>query len=1646
MFGKLGHIMGKVARWAGATLAALAIGLPAAMYIPWVQNKAADIAADIASKKTGMDISVGDVRVRFPLDVSATDVQVIDQNGDTLFRADEVKANVKPGPLFDKKIDADNVSLKGAKSQIKTEDGSTDLDVDLDEAKVDKADIDLKNNKVDVGNASLKGGKAKMSYKPEKKKPDPDKEPSKPWKVNAKKVTADDVDFKMDMKPTIDKLDAKVGHAEAKDVKVDTGEQTVDVGELDVDKADVDYQYPSEKDAKQYRKDHPMPEETPQDGDDKPWKVKADKVKLSNSKGKYSQTGHKPNKPGTSLDPNNIEVDDVNAEVDNFEYDGENMSVPVKHLSGKERSGLQVKDASGTVNKNKNGLDLNDMKLKTKGSDIKLDAHVDQDMLDGKANGKASIDTDSKIDLNEVEKLVPEARKALKDLPHNKPVRIKAKARGNDKRLDVHSLDADVPGVGRIKGKGTIYNPTDMDRMKADLDTEVDLRDPSVLNKMLGLDGVKLPPMKMSGKVSKQGCRWVARNLRVSTDGGTMRGDGYYDVCNEDYDVNADFNNFPVQSFLPDYDVKNLTGSIDARGHGFDFTDCGSTWTDATVNLANVRYNGKQYGNIRARGKLRGGYADVYASSGAKGRDLDVNAHGTICDDHYVFTADGNIRDLDLQRMGLYDGPCNGSTKLHAEGDINLRTQQWDADLKLTDLDWQLDSSRLVADDARGTLHSTPWQTCITVENEDNYAHINAPCGMMPLIEDLQKTADEVQRQLGERWFDIERLVKSMPRFDFDMHMGADGLAQRYLQQYEFDFRDISCEMSRDSSLFIDGRAHGISYGETNIDTITIHANELHNKYLAFNAHMGNRPGTWDEFAQVDIEGGIKGPAVDFMLHQQNIKGETGYRLGCNARLTDDEVRMRLFGKDPVIGYRHWTFNEDNHVNLDYRTRMLDADLKLRSDSSSIELLTQRIPGENNENVLLNIDNLRLEEWTRIVPMLDRTSGTVNAKVDINWDGANADGDGTISIQDFVYNGKYEGDVVLNADFDLDPATSTTRLTANVVLDDNEVLVLEGALNDITTGSPLNMETRFNRFPLQRANPFIPGDYVWLDGYAIGNVKVSGSLDDLHVNGYFAAEMATVNLPRYGSSLTLATDRVPIEDNVITFTDYRLTGANRSPVMLNGIVDLRNLDDMVIDLKANGREVQFMNSKQDEMTQIFGKGLADISATVKSRGNVMNVRADATLLSGSNITYVMMDDISQLSSTVDEDMVTFVDFNHPENKTAVLVTGKGSSALNILANIEVQQGAKINAYLSEDGQNRATVDGSGRLKYTLDFAGRDNLTGTYTIANGNLRYTPPLITQRIFDINNGSTINWTGEMLNPQLNLRGNTHIKTSVPGDDDQQHVADFLIDAKVGGTLENIDLSFDLSCEGEHVTNVKNELQTMSESQCLQNAMSLLMYNTYLGTGGDFKFNGSTMATSALFSFLQSRLNAWAAATLPGIDLSFGVNQYQGAINGNTITSYSYRLAKSLFNDRFKIVVGGEYSPEAIESEQIASKLFNDVSLEYYLNDTGSRYLRLFRHSSYENVLEGPVTETGVAYVIKRKLTNLKNLFTFKHSREYLLRDSLEKARKAELKLMENAIDAMSEEQQDSTFTVPLDNNGSGQEIDKPTVTRKREDESDE
>lgn len=155
----------------------------------------------------------------------------------------------------------------------------------------------------------------------------------------------------------------------------------------------------------------------------------------------------------------------------------------------------------------------------------------------------------------------------------------------------------------------------------------------------------------------------------------------------------------------------------------------------------------------------------------------------------------------------------------------------------------------------------------------------------------------------------------------------------------------------------------------------------------------------------------------------------------------------------------------------------------------------------------------------------------------------------------------------------------------------------------------------------------------------------------------------------------------------------------------------------------------------------------------------------------------------------------------------------------------------------------------------------------------------------------------------------------------------------------------------------------------------MNLLLYNMYTGPGTSASAN---LNGNPLFSFLESQLNNWAANNIKGVELSFGIDQYNQTTNGATSStmSYSYQVSKTLFNDRFKIVVGGNYTTDNNADENLAENLFNDISFEYFLNQKQTMVLKLFRHMGYESILEGEITETGVGFVYRKKLDHLSNM----------------------------------------------------------------------
>ena len=89
--------------------------------------------------------------------------------------------------------------------------------------------------------------------------------------------------------------------------------------------------------------------------------------------------------------------------------------------------------------------------------------------------------------------------------------------------------------------------------------------------------------------------------------------------------------------------------------------------------------------------------------------------------------------------------------------------------------------------------------------------------------------------------------------------------------------------------------------------------------------------------------------------------------------------------------------------------------------------------------------------------------------------------------------------------------------------------------------------------------------------------------------------------------------------------------------------------------------------------------------------------------------------------------------------------------------------------------------------------------------------------------------------------------------------------------------------------------------------------------------------------------------------MDLSFGIDSYGEDDPNGQRTDYSYRLSKSLFSDRVRAVIGGRFSTGNDPSENLRENLIDDISLEYMLTRRDNMFIRLFRHTGYESILEG-------------------------------------------------------------------------------------------
>lgn len=1558
--------------WTILSIVILVIAVPFLLYVPFIQDWAKEMVIDKVNKDGELTVEIDYLRLKFPLKLQVNGVTVKTTPVDTMFTASRVGVDIKFMPLLHLDVEVGGAEVDSAFYQMGNVDSLMWLRAHVNRAELDASTISLKSNRIDVDRAMVDGADISLRMLPDTTVTPVDTT-STPWIINARDIELRHINYRMSMMPTIDSLGTYIDSARLTDGLVDMTTHRVHANSLAVDSLSATYLYPSTA----WLQNHPYPD-VPKDTIETPpgqqWTVTANHLHLTGKSATYAERGAK---PIHGLDLAYIQAQDIVIEIDSFYNKATDITVPLKRLSAKERCGLPL-EASGLFSMEDGLIKVSSMEIATMLSRLSIDATMGLGDMTIDPTIPLSLNARGNIALADVKTAYPSLKSIINNLPAG-DLEFNADIDGTSSALNIYSFSARLPRMILVNLEGSVENYLDPDRIACNLAINGWMRNmnaikPTILEARLA-KMVNIPDLELDGTIDYRP-NYASGTLKATTPGGRVAMMADWNGLTEGYDLDATFVSFPVDHFLPTMGIGDVTASIKANGRGYNPLKHGAQ-TDIKLDVDNIVYNGIHYREIYLDATLANGEAEGCLISHNPGADVDIDFTAQLAHESYDIVLDGDIQELNLRALGLTDSICNGSLAMHINGFYNPTTSAFDVNLDVDNLAWHLPGLDINTASITASALSNDTTLSATLANGDLRAALFSHCSLDSFMSRVDRATNLILKQIDDRQIDVSAINKQLPDMTFNANMGRNNVVANYLKENaEIDFKTVDFDVKSDSLLRMDARALNIQSGTTRVDTIAFNAYQR-GAYLVYTLYMNNRPGTFDDFAYVGLNGYITHDRLSAVLRQNNIKGEKGFQLGLRANMTDSVATVKIVPYNPTIAYQEWTVNYDNYVSFDFVDRHLDANLELKNNKSLVKLYTIHVEGDTThtqEDIIMELSDIKLQDWLSISPFAPPIKGNLGANMKFRWDSHDITGKGDIGLTDFYYGRERVGNFDLGVDITRN-TSGAMYADVSLMVDSVKTITARGVLNDSTMSNPFLLDFSMIRFPLSVVNPFLPADVARLSGTLNGSMDISGDMTKPIFNGYLDFDSASINVTQLGTAFKFAETKIPVDSNVVSFNNFAISACNDNPLTINGTVDASRITDIDIDLSMKARNMMIVNADRARgRANAYGKAYVDLDAT--ARGNMKLLRVDASLavLENTNLTYIIPDATSSLASQATEDMVKFVQFNDTAGVAAADSLNNAAMAMLLNAELDIRQGSTISVDLSADGKNKAQLQGSGKLTYSLNPMNDGRLNGRLDINNGFARYTPPLMSEKLFNFVDGSYVAFNGEMMNPTLNIKAVDQVRANVTQEGQNSRLVNFDVSVSVSGTLNNMNVAFDLST-GDDIT-VQNELSSMSAEQRANQAMNLLLYNVYVGAGTKATSN---LTGNPLYSFLESQLNTWMANNVRGVDISFGIDQYDKTVNGTTTstTSYSYRVSKTLFNDRFKIIVGGNYSTDADADENFSQNLINDISFEYMLNKSGSMYVKIFRHVGYESILEGEVTQTGVGFVLKRKLPSLRYLF---------------------------------------------------------------------
>ncbi len=1326
--------------------------LVGSIYLPSVQRWAVGRLVQTLEEQTGWDITVEEMRIRFPLRVSV-DKLLATESSDTIIWVDELRTSLPLMPLFNKRLEAPSLKLQDAVVAMPLDSlNRSRIDARLGTMEAGHVQVDLSSMDIDIAAISLADGFFAYTQTDTTES----SEPGPPMSISVNRVDLTRFASYIHLYPSGVHTDAMIDRGAIDKVMVEIPDFNLLIEHIDADLTKATY-----------ARDTAM-------------------VRLP------------------YVDYNHMAYQDAHVDMDGLSINSQGLvQMDINQLSLREQSGAQVEKFKGYFKLEDKVINMRNFSLATPTSELAGDLILPLDLFSGDEEAVVTAELKGTLapqDLYYYTRISldsmlysPGAHRQLA----NVPLSVDLRSRGSLSALEIYNLELQQEGFIALSASGTATHILDEKTRTASLQGNIQTEPAAkLLLALAGIDeasgSVTLPDrMDLDLDGTLHGDQ-ITADLHLGTPRGSLALNGLYALNQQRYKLDGQLDGFDVAQFMPRDSIGVISGTIKADEAGLSLKTKNKKGI-VSVALDEVNYRNYRLHNLALDGFLRGDSIAATLQANDPAAQLVGDVAGRLITAGKQPSFDGKIdldvSHLDLQAIGLSDSIMEGRMKLTADLYSDL-AETHVIDGQLSDLHLAVGSQRIDNEQIDLRLASDTTQVLAQIAGKDIDLQVTTQEGLTPLLTSISG----ISKWAGGYQFDSPRLtaysdlIGVLPNAHIALHMGSEHPLRSLLERYNVSVESLDADLLTSPKLGINGRIelHQLQYDTIQCDNALLQLTTLSPSRPILLDHLTHvsqqlpseamRPQLLsdlsdqfnsDELAQqyvhpllqidLSLEGErqekrppykIIGSAqtdlvainLDFDWLRDH---ELFYSLGASGYYNAQGFGVSLSNKDIYLAGERLRANEDNALFYFHEDNQIFANLELTNpQGAKLSLHSALDEPSNVQSLLCNVQRLELSDLARILRLPDMSGRTfMDLRIERVDNVYRATGD--LSVNDMTYMNGDLGNV--SVAFFYEPRDNASQyVTAQVSSNGDLALTVDGIYHSRKGEEALDMKASFESFPLRLANPFTGGNLISLDGALEGSVAVTGTPKSPVLNGAPHITDGSVALSLTGNRYTLDSRPLTIKQSRLNLKDYKLTlQGKETSLYLDGWLALFGPEALKSDLRLYADHAQVIDSKYHNKQSIYGRAI--LSADLRLRGYLTapQLLGSVTLHGGTNATYVM----SQAAIKAQDNMSGVVEFVNVSDTTTIEEPKERRTQslgrMDLAVALHIEPAVQIGVDLSSRGQDYVRIQGGGDLRLKYPPLGTMSLVGRYDFSGGEVQYEFPVVGRRHFDIEPESYLVWS---------------------------------------------------------------------------------------------------------------------------------------------------------------------------------------------------------------------------------------------------------------------------------------------------------------